>query len=763
MTAVDHEHAARLVTHLSQQRASGKYCDVCVCVVEQRFLAHKCVLSANSDQLDALILDATDEDNTSHDIEIEIHGVSPVGFEIVLEYFYTGVLRLEPTTVTNTWMTAVYLGLPDIINRCNAYCQQTLTVTAHPKASAVPASESEDMAIANPTDVNSNGNIIVLQDVPAAPSSIQAPGNLVAAQLSTSTIISTTNTQPKVNSIVKSNPKEAIIQGSGDNTGKGTVVPAPKPFEIRENPGNASTKTINARNSSKKAKLMTGDDTAVVAWNPYGQQQISTSGQTSVTLPVSSVPQVVVNLVQGYGAYQPVDPNLWNSSQQQWAQVQVGKGPFVTTGVIPIASHVKPEPTPATAVQLGAESTNTTDNGGGGSGGARSNSPMSYTTLSLVSQDPPQSDTRVEVDTTPVETPTPAQVETSGVNTQTNQALTVFVPSRTPVNNQRHQPVIPTELNLDNIHFTQISTDDAQQRLTSAPVTSTPTNFPQHVAVMNNLTMSNSSGDDGTRCDTGTIMMQSEVEQLRIQHQQLQRLQQMESENGVPVTPAENIVQADAVKAILATSKRKRKAPSRVSKSEDGTGNTHELHAHSNVRKSRSLAETVLVTITPEHLEYLYQKYPEIKKEPPVSGSCDVMQLLQHGKARQRKSSEQNALNNTIRTILDSTGIVESGDARVQDAVCLIMDRFTVLQDHMNDSYIRKQLSIKVKHSIHCKKWRLKRHKLKQQMEISSSSSPDTHTSWMTDPNNTSNISIDPNNSLSLDTTSSLLEDSLHS
>ena len=28
-------------------------------------------------------------------------------------------------------------------------------------------------------------------------------------------------------------------------------------------------------------------------------------------------------------------------------------------------------------------------------------------------------------------------------------------------------------------------------------------------------------------------------------------------------------------------------------------------------------------------------------------------------------------LQNTIRTILDTTGIVESGDSRVQDAVCL--------------------------------------------------------------------------------------------
>lgn len=41
-----------------------------------------------------------------------------------------------------------------------------------------------------------------------------------------------------------------------------------------------------------------------------------------------------------------------------------------------------------------------------------------------------------------------------------------------------------------------------------------------------------------------------------------------------------------------------------------------------------------------------------LSQEEPVSGSCDVMQLLQHGKARQRKSSEQNALNVSVVMLL---------------------------------------------------------------------------------------------------------------
>lgn len=113
----------------------------------------------------------------------------------------------------------------------------------------------------------------------------------------------------------------------------------------------------------------------------------------------------------------------WAGSQQQWAHVQVGKGQFLTTGVIPMASQVKhePIPTPATAVQLIggivlrdisgvplfflhvnlynflAETANGNSLTEGSNAGE--SSPISYTTLSLVSQDPPQqNETRTELE-----------------------------------------------------------------------------------------------------------------------------------------------------------------------------------------------------------------------------------------------------------------------------------------------------------------------------------------------------------------------------
>jgi len=43
------------VANLSMQRLSGKHCDVCICVAEKRFLAHKNILSACCEKLDSLM------------------------------------------------------------------------------------------------------------------------------------------------------------------------------------------------------------------------------------------------------------------------------------------------------------------------------------------------------------------------------------------------------------------------------------------------------------------------------------------------------------------------------------------------------------------------------------------------------------------------------------------------------------------------------------------------------------------------------------
>uniref|UniRef100_H2ZI88 Uncharacterized protein n=1 Tax=Ciona savignyi TaxID=51511 RepID=H2ZI88_CIOSA len=118
--------------------------------------------------------------------------------------------------------------------------------------------------------------------------------------------------------------------------------------------------------------------------------------------------------------------------------------------------------------------------------------------------------------------------------------------------------------------------------------------------------------------------------------------------------------------------------------------------------------------VTESYRKSLYVKHPRIKEEPPITATGTVAELLQRGKSRKRKSTEQNALNNTIRLILDMMEITDSCDQRVEDALFLIMDRFVSLRENINDPTVRSSLLVKVRHSIHCKKWRVKRQMLKE-------------------------------------------------
>nr|CAB3220440.1 AF4/FMR2 family member 4 [Phallusia mammillata] len=422
---VDVEHAARLAANLSVQRDSGKHCDVCVCVSDKRFLAHKCVLSANSAKLDALILDAIGHNSNSQDIEIEIQGVSPVGFEKLLDFFYVGELKIEQQTVMPVWMTAAYLELPDVVSMCNEFCQQSVS-----------------------------------------------------------------------------------------------------------------------------------------------NQPISDDAKTT----------------RKYNQLQPVHNNSHNQSNTM------------------------------------------------------------VTDKSWSENDPE------------------------------------YIPGGVPKQNTKNATKKPVP-NLNRVNHGIVP----QEKI---------------------------------NCE----VMMAEVEQLRQQHQQLQRLQleQTRLHGKVESKPMPGVQTALTVPTpvvpVEPITKRKK---TEVDPEEDSnvtvvqvTSNTplpsvtQALPDASDVSQSDMPPDFRIVT--EQFRQNLYMRYPEIKPESPEAANCTANELLQRGKSRKRKSVEQNTLNNVIRLILDTIKIVDSTDPRVEDALFLIMDRFECLRGKINDPTVRRSLLVKVKHSIHCKKWRVK-------------------------------------------------------
>uniref|UniRef100_H2YFB9 BTB domain-containing protein n=1 Tax=Ciona savignyi TaxID=51511 RepID=H2YFB9_CIOSA len=122
------EHATQLVDRLLQQRKTGMFCDTSITVAEKCFHAHKCVLAGHSGKLDDLITNSSGSGNHAGSVEIviELNGVKPIAFEVILDYFYTGELKVDSHTAMSVWMTAAYLELNYIVNQCNDFCKYTV-------------------------------------------------------------------------------------------------------------------------------------------------------------------------------------------------------------------------------------------------------------------------------------------------------------------------------------------------------------------------------------------------------------------------------------------------------------------------------------------------------------------------------------------------------------------------------------------------------------------------------------------------------------
>ncbi|CAK8671980.1 uncharacterized protein LOC143465787 isoform X2 [Clavelina lepadiformis] len=599
---VDVKHAGRLAAHLLMQRELGKYCDVCICIGEKRFLAHKCVLSANSTKLDVLILDAIGQNNSSQDIEIEIQGVSPVGFETLLEHFYTGELNLEPLTVMAVWMTAAYLELPNVVALCNDYCQRSVTCVSNQTNSDISNKVPD-------TDNKNNGAVVVSSNNPQITNiaSLHSPSS---------------NDQTEVSSV-----------------------------KLRE---------LTPVSSVQEPEIV--DDSQAV-----DQKMIKTNeGQMTWSSGGSPSSPSQQNLQQ----YQSV-PNTWQQTSQSWP---------VTTYTVAANNNL-----------IKNDSNNILEDG------------------EITIEPEPHLVAKVE----------------------------------------NHINYIPEALASDQTQ--PVSIIDVNKISDEKPV----------VTSMN------------IKPDCENMMM--EVEALRIQHQQLQRLQQQKASlNGsssIPIVPTHQPPQTTFTQLVPVTAttmeepvKKKSKKKKQPGMKEMSTikddmfvetpasadcNPSQSSHVQANilhtsmasisdfphVLKCPSNAPSDFRIITNEYRESLYQRYP-IKPETPMRATCLAAELLQRGKSRKRKSTEQNALNNTIRLILDTIGITESSDPAVEDALILIMDRFESLRNDINDPVVRRSLLVKVRHSIHCKKWRVKRQMLKEKMDELGVTSPEEYSKIMNQQEN---------------------------
>ena len=86
-------HAQLILSNLHSLLASDEYCDIRLSVQNQVFSSHRNVLSAASEYFHAMFSGGLSEMGKE---EVNIEGISPTAFKIMLKYIYTGTVLLPP-------------------------------------------------------------------------------------------------------------------------------------------------------------------------------------------------------------------------------------------------------------------------------------------------------------------------------------------------------------------------------------------------------------------------------------------------------------------------------------------------------------------------------------------------------------------------------------------------------------------------------------------------------------------------------------------
>ncbi|KAG9339246.1 hypothetical protein JZ751_023942 [Albula glossodonta] len=122
MAAVPSSHAQRVLSALNQQRGLGRFCDAMLSLGSgQVYLAHRNVLACFSG------LFQESYTTTTPCMEVCLPEDCPTdGLELLLDFVYTGELKLDSVNVEKVQSAAVSLSVPEALNLCqNFTCQPT--------------------------------------------------------------------------------------------------------------------------------------------------------------------------------------------------------------------------------------------------------------------------------------------------------------------------------------------------------------------------------------------------------------------------------------------------------------------------------------------------------------------------------------------------------------------------------------------------------------------------------------------------------------
>ena len=108
------DYAVKLASALNDLRKQSQLCDVVVNISGRAFHAHKAVLAASSTYFMSMFTSGFKESTES---EVTIEG-NPDIFQTLLEYAYTGNMKIKPKTAFDILQMACYLQFTDVSQYC---------------------------------------------------------------------------------------------------------------------------------------------------------------------------------------------------------------------------------------------------------------------------------------------------------------------------------------------------------------------------------------------------------------------------------------------------------------------------------------------------------------------------------------------------------------------------------------------------------------------------------------------------------------------
>lgn len=107
-----------IMRRMNDFRKEGKYCDIAFAINQRRFYAHRCILASAGDNFTNMFnLDLMSSSLTTN-VPIELNDVDQVGFELLLQYLYSGDIVVNKSVLENVIRIAHYFRIAHLMNKC---------------------------------------------------------------------------------------------------------------------------------------------------------------------------------------------------------------------------------------------------------------------------------------------------------------------------------------------------------------------------------------------------------------------------------------------------------------------------------------------------------------------------------------------------------------------------------------------------------------------------------------------------------------------